>query len=88
MRGQPAPEQAVAPRTPARRPQATPQTPGQGGVWQELGAGGLLGGRGGEGSIKGGVARSQVTSVLPGRASRTKGPGGETALEGSDAGVT
>lgn len=59
-----------------------------GGVWQEPGAGGLLGGRGGEGSIKGGVARSQVISVPPGRASRTRGPGGKNALDGNDAGVT
>lgn len=55
---------------------------------RSLGAGGLLGGRGGEGSIKGRVARSQVTSVPPGRASRTRGPGGKNALEGNDTGVT
>ena len=51
-------------------------------------AGGLLGGREGKGASEGGAERSQVTSAPPGKVSWTRGPGGENALEGSDAGLT
>ena len=42
----------------------------------------------GRGAFEGGAERSQVTSAPPGRVSRTRGHGGENALEGSDAGLT
>lgn len=64
----PAPEQAVAPRAPARRPQATPQTPGRGGVWQELGGRWPLGrkGRGREHQGRGGKVTGHLCTTREG----------------------